>query len=214
MRVAVLGTGMVGVALATRLAEVGHQVRMGSRTADNENAAAWAAQHGGGHGTFADVAAWGELLVNATGGLVSMDVLAAAGADNVAGKVVVDVSNPLDASGGFPPEVKLVDHRSVAEQLQQAFPTARVVKALNTLNADLMGHPEALSEQTNVFIAGDDAEAKGIVRELLAQFGWPEESVIDVGGVVAARGLEHYVRFWVDLMGGLGTATFNIRIVR
>lgn len=214
MKVAVLGTGTVGVALATRLVEVGHEVRMGSRTPDNAAAAGWATQHRGGHGTFAEVAGWGELLVNATSGLVSLAAFSTVTVGDLTGKVVLDVSNPLDFSGGFPPEVRLDGDRSVAEQLQQAYPAARVVKALNTLNADLMGHPERLSEPTNLFLAGDDARAKVTVAELLHRFGWSPESVIDLGGLVAARGLEHYVRFWVDLMAGLGTASFNVRVVR
>lgn len=214
MQIAVLGTGTVGTTLATRLVEVGHDVRMGSRTADNAAATAWAQQHDSGHGTFAEVADWGELLVNATGGLVSVDAFTAAAAGDVSGKVLVDVSNPLDFAGGFPPEVRLADGRSVAEQLQLALPTTRVVKALNTVNADLMGHPERLPEPTNLFLAGDDAAAKDTVRGLLHQFGWSPEAVIDLGGLVAARGLEHYVRFWVDLMGALGTASFNVRVVR
>ncbi len=214
MKVAVLGTGMVGVAIATRLVELGHDVRMGSRTADNEAATAWATQHGADHGTFADAAAYGDLVVNATGGLVTLDVLRAAGAENLAGKVVVDVSNPLDGSGGFPPELALEDHKSVAERVQEEFASARVVKALNTVNADIMVHPGQLSEPGAVFVAGEDSGAKATVRGLLAEFGWPAESVVDVGGIRAARGLEHYVRFWVDLMLALGTAQFNIALVR
>lgn len=214
MRIAVLGTGGVGVTLATRLTEVGHEVAMGSRTADNESAARWAEEHTGRHGTFADVAAWGELLVNATGGLVSVAAVTAAGAPNLAGKVLVDVSNPLDGSTGFPPEIRLADGVSVAEQLQRAFPAARVVKALNTMNATLMVHPETLPDPGSVFLAGDDADAKEAVRGLLRQFGWPEASLVDLGGIVAARGLEHYVRFWVDAMVALGTPTFNVRLVR
>ena len=162
MRIAVLGTGAVGRALGTRLVETGHEVRMGSRTAGNDTAVAWAAELGraAGEGTFADAAAWGEVVVNATGGLVSIDALTSAGADNLAGKVLLDVSNPLDFSGGFPPTVVQTDGRSLGEQIQEAFPDARVVKTLNTMNADVMVHPRALAGSHSVFVAGDDGDAK------------------------------------------------------
>lgn len=214
MKVAVLGTGMVGTAIATRLVELGHEVRLGSRTVDNEAATAWAATAGGSHGAFADAAAYGDLVVNATGGVVTLDVLRAAGAANLAGKVVVDISNPLDSSGGFPPELLLEGDRSVAERVQEEFPDARVVKALNTVTADLMVHPDQLSDPGATFLAGEDLASKEAVRGLLLQFGWPPESIVDLGGIRAARGLEHYVRFWVDLMAALGTARFNIALVR
>jgi len=216
MRIAVLGTGMVGTALGTRLVETGHEVRMGSRTAGNEKAVAWVESVGeaGGQGTFADVAAWGEVVVNATGGLVSLDALSAAGADNLDGKPLLDVSNPLDFSDGFPPKVVQPDGRSVAEQIQAAFPGARVVKTLNTMNADVMVHPRALPGSHSVFVAGDDPGAKAVARELLIGFGWEESEVIDAGGIAAARGLELYLPLWLSLMGSFGTPSFNVAVVR
>lgn len=214
MKIAVLGTGMVGVAVATRLVGLGHDVRMGSRSADNETATAWAEEHSASRGTFADAAAYGDLVVNATGGLVTLEVLRAAGVASLAGKVLVDISNPLDGSGGFPPELVFENHKGVAEQVQEEFADARVVKALNTVNADIMVHPEQLPDPGVTFLAGEDAAAKQAVRELLVAFGWPGESIVDLGGIRAARGLEHYVRFWVDLMSALGTARFNIALVR
>jgi len=216
MRIAVLGTGMVGTALGTRLVETGHEVRMGSRTAGNEKAVAWVESVGeaGGQGTFADVAAWGEVVVNATGGLVSLDALSAAGADNLDGKPLLDVSNPLDFSDGFPPKVVQPDGRSVAEQIQAAFPGARVVKTLNTMNADVMVHPRALPGSHSVFVAGDDPDAKAVARDLLIGFGWEESEVIDAGGTAAARGLELYLPLWLSLMGSFGTPSFNVAVVR
>ncbi|HET8969545.1 MAG TPA: NAD(P)-binding domain-containing protein [Candidatus Nanopelagicales bacterium] len=213
MRIAVLGTGTVGKALAGRLVQAGHEVRMGSRTPDNADGAAWAAQSGGGHGRFADVSAWGEVLVNATAGLVSLAALASVDPADIAGKVLLDVSNPLDFSGGFPPVLVQSGGYSVAEQIQQAYPSARVVKTLNTMNADLMVEPRSLGSPHTVFVAGDDAAAKALAGQLLAEFGWTADEVVDLGGIAAARGLEHYVRFWVDAMGALGTAAFNVRLV-
>jgi predicted dinucleotide-binding enzyme len=216
MRIAVLGTGAVGATLGTRLIETGHEVRLGSRTADNATAAAWVAENGdaASQGTFADAAAWGEVVVNATGGLVSIEALTSAGAANLAGKPLLDVSNPLDFSGGFPPTVVQPDGRSLGEQIQAAFPEARVVKTLNTMNADVMVHPRALPGSHSVFVAGDDNDAKAVARDLLVGFGWTPDEVVDAGGITAARGLELYLPLWLSLMGSFGTPSFNVSVVR
>lgn len=216
MRIAVLGTGGVGQALGSRLVETGHEVRMGSRSAGNEKAVAWAAAAGdaASEGSFRDAAAWGEVVVNATGGLVSVEALTAAGSDHLAGKVLVDVANPLDFSHGFPPTVVQPDGGSLAESIQAAFPEARVVKALNTMNADVMVHPRSLSSSHSVFLASDHADAKATVRSLLAGFGWTDEEILDVGELHAARGLELYLPMWLNLMASLGTPAFNVTVVR
>jgi predicted dinucleotide-binding enzyme len=216
MRIAVLGTGTVGATLGSAFVASGHEVRMGSRTAGNEKAVAWVAATGDGasEGTFADAASWGEVVVNATGGLVSVDALTAAGADNLAGKVVLDISNPLDFSEGFPPKVAQPDGRSLGELLQATFPAARVVKTLNTMNADLMVSPRSLPGAHSVFVAGDDADAKALASDLLRGFGWASDEIVDVGGIAAARGLELYLPLWLSLMGSFGTPAFNVRVVR
>lgn len=216
MRIGVLGTGTVGTTLGSRLVGTGHEVRLGSRTPDNAAAAAWAAATGAGAsaGDFADAAAYGEVVVNATGGLVSVEALRAAGSENLAGKVLLDVANPLDFSHGFPPAVVHVDGRSLGETIQAAFPQARVVKALNTMNADVMVRPRALGAPHSVLVAGDDPEAKAVVGGLLRGFGWDGEEIVDVGGIASARGLELYLPLWLALMGSLGTASFNVSVVR
>jgi predicted dinucleotide-binding enzyme len=216
MRIAVLGTGPVGTTVGARLVETGHLVRLGSRTAGNERAVAWATSLGEGasEGTFADAAAWGEVVVNATGGLVSPPALAAAGADNLAGKVLLDVSNPLDFSEGFPPRVVHTDGRSLGEQIQEAFPSARVVKTLNTMNADVMVRPRSLGAAHTVFVAGDDAAAKAVAAGLLRGFGWEDAEIVDAGGIAAARGLELYLPLWLSLMGSFGSPSFNVSVVR
>ena len=216
MRIAILGTGGVGTTLATGFARVGHEVRIGSRSATNEKAAAWVADAGAGAsaGTFADAAAFGEVVVNATGGLVSVEALAAAGAENLAGKPLLDVANPLDYSGGFPPRVVQPDGRSLAELIQDTFPSALVVKTLNTMNTSVMTTPRALSGEHTVFVAGDDAGAKAVASSLLADLGWLPGEIVDAGGLQAARGLELYLALWVSLMGALGTLTFNLHVVR
>ena len=216
MRIAILGTGGVGTTLATGFVRAGHEVRMGSRSATNEKAAEWVAEAGAhaSAGTFADAAAFGEVVVNATRGLVSLEALTAAGADNLAGKPLLDVANALDWSEGFPPRVVQPDGRSLAEQIQETFPTARVVKTLNTMNTSVMTAPRDLSGESSVFVAGDDADAKAVASSLLADLGWLPSEIVDAGGLTAARGLELYLALWVQLMHTFGTPTFNIGIVR
>jgi 8-hydroxy-5-deazaflavin:NADPH oxidoreductase len=215
MRIGVLGTGMVGEALGSRLVETGHDVVMGSRDAANAKATAWAGRHPerAGHGTFADAAAHGEVVLNATGGAVSLDVLRLAGADNLAGKVLIDVSNPMVPDTGFPPRLEPVNGDSLAETIQREFPDARVVKTLNTMNCDVMADPSLLPGAHDVFLAGEDAEAKAVVRDLLRGFGWPDDAMRDLGGLTAARGLEMYVIFWIGLRISLGHNNFNVHVV-
>ena len=215
MRIGVLGTGMVGKAIGSKLVDVGHDVRMGSRTADNEDATTWAATAGdrATHGTFADAAAFGEVLFNCTGGMVSLAACEAAGEDNIADKVLVDVSNPLDFSHGMPPSLAVANTDSVGEQLQRRFPSARVVKTLNTMNCAVMVNPAAVPGYHNVFVSGDDAEAKAVVAGILGQFGWPKNAVVDLGDVKSARGAEALVLFWVFLRGALGDNQFNLGVV-
>jgi predicted dinucleotide-binding enzyme len=216
MRVGVLGTGMVGKAIATKLASLGHEVTMGSRDADNEEAAGWVASAGelAEHGTFADAAAAGELVVNCTAGAGTLDALRAAGAAHLAGKVLIDVANPLDFSQGMPPSLFVSNTDSLGEQVQRAFPEAKVVKALNTMRCDVMVEPGRVPGDHDVFVCGDDAGAKAEVRELLRSFGWPEGSIIDLGGISSARGTEGYLPLWLRLLGALETADFNIKVVR
>ncbi len=210
MRVAVLGTGMVGRAVAERLVELGHAVTIGTRDPD-----ATRAREGGlpaPLATYADAAAGAELVVNATNGQATLEVLGLAGADNLAGKVLVDIANPLDFSQGMPPTLTVKDTDSLGEQVQRAFPDARVVKTLNTMNADLMVHPDKLGRPHSVFVSGDDADAKQVVTGLLTELGHTD--VIDLGGIETARGTEMYLPLWLRLMGALGTAEFNIHVVR
>ena len=215
MRFGVLGTGHAGTALASKLVALGHDVTMGSRSSGNEKAVAWAAAAGeqAYAGTFRDAAAFGEIVINATAGGASLDALRAAGAENLAGKVLIDVANPL-AGDGFPPTLLMCNTESLGEQIQRAFPGARVVKALNTVTANVMVNPGMISGGHNVFVAGNDAAAKATVSTLLQSFGWGGEDVVDLGDISNARGPEMYLPLWIRLYMGLGTAHFNIRIVR
>ncbi len=213
MRIGVLGTGTVGQALATRLVEAGHEVTMGARDPDNPRAREWAAAAGerADHGAFAPAAAGAEVVVNATAGSGSLAALAAAG--DLAGTVIADVSNPLDTSHGMPPRLTTPPGDSLAEQIQRAHPRARVVKTLNTVNAAVMAHPETVAGEHDIFVAGDDADAKATVAGLLGDLGWPARSVVDLGGLVAARGLESYLLFWVAVWAATGHNNFNVKLV-
>jgi predicted dinucleotide-binding enzyme len=216
MKIAILGTGMVGNTIADKLVALGHDVKMGARDATNEKAAAWAAKTGGkgSHGTFADAAAHAELVFNCTNGMAAVAALQAAGAANLKGKIVVDVSNPLDFSKGFPPSLTVSNTDSLGEQIQRAFPDARVVKSLNTVNCKLMVEPgKVAGGEHDVFVSGNDAAAKSQVKEILTGwFGW--KHVVDLGDITTARGTEAFLLLWVRLMGTLGTADFNVRIAK
>ena len=217
MNVGVFGTGVVGRTLATKLVSLGHVVVMGSRTRDNAAAKEWAADNGldsACYGTFADAAAHGELLINATAGSASLAALAAAGEENLRGKVLIDVANPLDFSHGMPPSLLVANTDSLGEQIQRAHPNLKVVKTLNTMNAILQTDPGKVAGSHNVFVSGDDADAKAQVSELLQSFGWPAADIIDLGDITSARGAEMLLLIWVQIMGVLGTPQSNFKIAR
>jgi predicted dinucleotide-binding enzyme len=216
MKIGVFGTGMVGNAIATRLVGLGHEVMMGSRTADNEDAAQWASAVGEGasQGTFAEAAGFGELLFNCTNGEGSLAALGSARPEDLAGKVLVDVANPLDFSQGRPPSMFVSNTDSLGEQIQREFPETRVVKSLHTMNCEVMVDPAKVPGEHDVFVCGNDEAAKAEVRELLESFGWPAGSIVDLGEISSARGTEMYVALWLRLWGALQTGHFNIKVVR
>jgi hypothetical protein len=216
MKVGVLGTGMVGTAIATKLVELGHEVRMGSRQAGgSEKGAQWAESAGerGSSGDFADAASFGEVAFNCTSGEGSVDAVTSA-RDGLAGKLLIDVANALDFSDGPPPVIMATDRESLAEQIQRAVPDTRVVKSLNTVNNDVMVDPARVPGDHVIFVSGDDQAAKRQAVELLGEFGWPEDRVIDLGDITTARGTETYVGLWLRLMGALGSSQFNIGLLR
>jgi predicted dinucleotide-binding enzyme len=226
MKIAIMGTGMVGQTLAARLAELGHEVTVGTRDVDatlartdpdgmgNPPYRTWAAEHPQVRlATFADAAAGAELIVNATSGTASIPALTAAGRDNLVGKVLLDISNPLDFSRGFPPSLFVKDTDSLAEQIQREFPELKVVKTLNTMTAQLMVDPGRLAGGDHTaFVSGNDAEAKTTVIALLESFGHTD--VIDLGDITTARGPEMLLPVWLELMRALNTPYFNFKIVR
>jgi 8-hydroxy-5-deazaflavin:NADPH oxidoreductase len=217
MKIAVLGTGMVGNAIATKLVQLGHQVLMGSRSANSEAGQQWlrsVAGHGQ-TGTFGAAAAFGELVFDCTNGANSLAALRQAGAGNLRGKILIQVGNPLDISKGMPPTLTVCNTDSLGEQTQREFPDVRIVKALNTVNCDVMIAPSRLPGDHDLFICGNDAAAKREVTDRLCEwFGWKPGNIVDLGDITNSRGTEMFLALWVRLWGVLGTPHFNIHVVR
>lgn len=226
MKISVMGTGMVGRALAGRLAEAGHEVVVGTRdpagllartepdAMGNAPYARWQAEHPAvGLVPAAEAGASAELLVNATAGTASVAALTGAGLADRPGLVVLDVANAL-VFGDGPPALAVANTDSLGERIQRAFPEARVVKALNTMNCEVMVRPDRVPGEHVVFVAGEDVTAKRTVAGVLGDLGWKPASIVDLGGIVAARGTEMYMPLWLSVAGALGTSDFNIQLQR
>jgi len=214
MKVGILGSGMVGQAIGSKVAELGHEVMLGTR--DLTKLQDWLGHVGGNArvSSFAETAAHGELLFNATSGGGSLQALSLAGEANTNGKILVDISNPLDFSHGMPPSLFVSNTDSLGEQIQRAYPNVKVVKTLNTVTASLMVDPRQLADgEHHIFVSGNDAKAKAQVVTLLSTwFGW--KYIIDLGDITTARGTEMYLPIWLQLWGALGTGMFNIQVVK
>jgi predicted dinucleotide-binding enzyme len=212
MKMGVLGSGMVAQALSARLAELGHNVVIGTR--DAEKLKGWQSSNQRVKiGSFADTAAHGEIVFNATNGAASLQALTMAGPDNLRGKILIDVSNPLDFTNGFPPSLFVCGTDSLAEQIQRALPNTKVVKALNTVTARLMVYPQEVAGGDHyVFISANDMDAKIQVVDLLRAFGWT--NIFDLGDLSTARGTEAYMLLWVRLFGAMNTGMINIKIMK
>lgn len=217
MKIAVFGTGMVGDTIGSKLIELGHEVMMGSRSASNEKAKAFVAKHksGASAGTYADAAKFGELIFNCTKGDGSIDAIRTAG-NAIDGKIIIDVSNPLDFSKGAPPSLvpSLSNTNSLGEEIQKTFPSTKVVKTLNTMWCGLMVNPNMIGggDHTN-FICGNDAGAKGKVKNLLHEFGWKNENLLDIGDITSARGSEAVLPIWLRVWSATQNGAFNFKIV-
>jgi predicted dinucleotide-binding enzyme len=208
----ILGSGMVAQGISARLAELGHEVMIGTR--DAEKLKGWQSSNQRVMiGSFAETATHGEMVFNATNGAASLQALTMAGAENLSGKILVDVSNPLDFSNGFPPSLTVSGTDSLAEQIQRAFPLTKVVKTLNTVTARIMVYPlEVANGDHHVFISANDVEAKSQVMELLRSFGWV--NIFDLGDLSTARGTEAYLLLWVRLFGAMNTGMINIKVMK
>ena len=215
MKIAVLGTGIVGNTIGSKLIELGHEVKMGSRTANNEKASKWVQSVEGkaSQGTFAEAASFGEIIFTCTKGDATLAALEAAGAENLQGKIVIDITNPLDFSKGMPPTLFVSNTDSLGEQVQRKFPEAKVIKTLNTMAASLMVNPASLPGDHDVFISGNDAQAKAQVTDILKDwFGW--KSIIDLGDISTARCTEQLLPIWVRLYINGQNPYFNFKVVR
>jgi predicted dinucleotide-binding enzyme len=213
MKIGVLGSGNVGQTIGSKLVQLGHDVMMGSRDAANPKAIMWAKAEGphASFGTFANAASFGELLFNCTLGMASLEALRQAGADNLKGKILVDMANPLDYSTK-PWTLTVCNTDSLGEQIQREFPEARVVKTLNTMNVNVMVDPQKLPTGTDVFVSGNDIEAKAAVIAILRDwFGW--NSAIDLGDITTSRGVEMYDLLRQSLRNAVESHRFNIKVV-
>ena len=213
MRIGVLGTGIVGQTIGGKLVQLGHDVKLGSRSAENPKADNWTKQAGSRatHGTFADSAAFGEIVFNCTAGTVSLEALRAAGQDNLSGKLLIDVANPLDFSRGMPPTLSICNTESLAELIQFEFSNVRVVKSLNTVNCQVMVDPSMVPGEHDMFLCGNDSGAKTQVATILRDwFGW--RTVVDLGDITAARGMEMYLPLWLRLLGAFKSPHFNVHV--
>lgn len=213
MKAGILGSGMVAQTIGAKLVELGHEVKLGTRDASKLKEWSEKVGHPDSVGSFAEAAAWGEIVFNCTAGAGSLAALKLAGEGNLNGKILIDVSNPLDFSKGMPPSLLVCNTDSLGEQIQRAFPQVRVVKTLNTMNCNVMVNPALVAGEHDVFVSGNDAKAKAQVMEMLeGWFGW--QSVIDLGDIASARCVEMILPLWVQLMGVVKSPLFNFKIVR
>lgn len=229
MKIAIIGTGTVGQTFASKLISLGHDVMMGTRNVAEKLAST--AKDGYGNppfsewhnankniklGTFAEAAVFGEIVLNVTQGGNSINALKAAGANNLSGKILIDIANPLDFSKGMPPSLipELSNTNSLGEEIQKAFPEAKVVKTLNTMWCGLMVNPGMINggNHTN-FICGNDSGAKAKVKTLLNEFGWKNENTLDLGDITCARGTEAVLPIWLRVWSATQNGAFNFKII-
>jgi 8-hydroxy-5-deazaflavin:NADPH oxidoreductase len=226
MKIAVLGTGMVGQNLAQVLAAKGHEVMIGTR--DVGQALQYKKPNGFGMpgfgvwvedkphihvGTYAQSISFGDLIINATNGNASIEALRMGKADLAGNKVLIDLGNKLQPLPGSMPKSLADDSHSLGEEIQSTFANLRVVKTLNTMNTYVMSDPSTVAGDSTVFVCGNDAQAKATVTSLLGEFGWKD--IIDLGDIKGSRGVEMILPLWLRLLGSLGGAKpFNFKVVR
>jgi predicted dinucleotide-binding enzyme len=213
MKIGILGTGMVGEAIGSKFVQLGHQVKMGSRTANNESAVKWVQAAGAkaSQGTFSDAAAFGEMAFVCLKGAVFLDVAKTLSPGALNGKILVDVSNPLDFSRGMPPSLSICNTNSLGEEVQKVLPSAKVVKTLNIVNCEVMADP-AKGGHPTMLVCGNDADAKAKVTALLKDMGWKD--IIDLGDITKARGTEMLLPLWLNLFGLFGSPHFGFKVLR
>lgn len=226
MKVAVFGTGIVGQTIAEKLVSLGKEVVMGTRdvaaalgsTKPNLGGVTLADWHKNNQAVtlaaYAEAASQADIIFNAVSGSGTLPALQAAGVENLKGRVLLDIANPLDFSQGFPPFLSVCNTDSLGEQVQKAFPDLQVVKTLNTMTCALMVNPALVPGDHTVFMSGNSADAKNTAKYILVEFGWAERNIIDLGDITTARGTEQLLPIWVRLYGNLKTGLFNFNIVK
>ncbi len=221
MKIGIIGTGSVGQTFAPRLIELGHEVMMGTRNVEAKKAdAAFSRWHESNKivrlGTFAEAAAFGEIVLNVTHGGSSIQALKLAEEKNLSGKIIIDIANPLDASNGMPPVLikELSNTNSLGEEIQKTFPDAKVVKTMNTMWAGIMVNPKMIDNGNHTaFICGNNDGAKATVKALMNEFGWENSSILDIGDISASRGTEAILPVWLRIWGARQNAAFNFMVV-
>ncbi len=212
----VLGTGMVGVTIGSKLLQLGYEVKMGSRTNHNEKAAEWVMSNGGkaSQGTFAESAAFGDIVINCTKGEIALEALKLAGIENLKGKILIDISNPLDFSKGMPPTLlpDMVNNNSLGEEIQKQFPETDVVKTLNIVNCEVMVDAARCGGDATMFLAGNSGKAKSEVEKILRKFGWSD--IIDLGEIRHARSTEMMLPIWLSIYMATQNGYVGFKIVR
>jgi 8-hydroxy-5-deazaflavin:NADPH oxidoreductase len=230
MKFSILGTGSVGQSIASKLAELGHEVMIGTRNVKEKLASSDKDSYGNPPfkdwlsannkvklGTFAESAQFGEIIINATHGGSSLDVLKQAGSKNLAGKILIDIANPLDFSKGMPPSLLpgLNNTNSLGEEIQKTFPETKVVKTLNTMWCGLMVNPKMIGEGDHInYLSGNDPDAKKEVKRILNQIGWKYECLLDLGDITGARATESILPIWLRVWGVTQIGAFNFRLVK
>jgi 8-hydroxy-5-deazaflavin:NADPH oxidoreductase len=230
MKIAIIGTGVVGKTIASKLIELNYEVMMGTRNVADKLASTAQDNYGNPPfnewlktnskvrlGSFAEAASFGDMVVNATNGSNSVTALILAGAKNLSGKVLIDIANPLDFSNGMPPSLLsgLNNTNSLAEEIQKTFPDVLVVKTLNTMWCGLMINPKLVGNGDHInYISGNNTEAKDKVKKILNQFGWSDENILDLGDITAARATEALLPIWLRVMGVTKNGAFNFKLVR
>ena len=227
MKIGIIGTGIVAQTIGAKLLEFNHDVMFGTRdvakTLERTDPGPmgtpplgqWMKKHPIAKlETFKEAAAHGKIVINASSGVASLAALDYAGKENLDGKILIDIANPLDFSEGFPPALTGCNKDSLGEQIQREFPKTKVVKTLNTMNALVMVNPHLVPGNHTIFICGNDTGAKTKVSGFLSDwFGWKKENIIDLGDITNARGTEMLLPIWVRLYGVLQNPMFNFHVV-
>jgi 8-hydroxy-5-deazaflavin:NADPH oxidoreductase len=227
--IAILGTGGVGQTLASKFLDLGHKIMLGTRNVENKLSETTKDQYGNlpfkewfatnkgvKLGTLKEAAAFGEIILNATKGSESINALKAVEQKDLEGKILIDIANPLDFSMGMPPRLipELCNTNSLAEEIQRTFPKTRVVKTLNTMWSGLMINPGLVNKgDHDIFVCGNDPEAKEEVKKILKSFGWSGENILDLGDISAARATEMYLPLWLRISAATNFKPMNLRIV-